>query len=169
MTSFIPRTMTTTTLSVGLGIGLSLSMNSASPLRSAFSPLRCEYTSPYYRTEPTTVERGTGWTVHEDDPLLQKQGRTSNTSVRNSKRWLTPKRMRQISLGSVLGLVAGVGLRAVSRVLAVSLGIGIVVVEVCGFVLYEVYVFVWNLNFVMLLLTLYPHSLLHQRVIVLSR
>jgi uncharacterized membrane protein (Fun14 family) len=40
--------------------------------------------------------------------------------------------MRQISLGSVLGLVAGVGLRAFSRVLVVVLGMGLVLVEVCG-------------------------------------
>lgn len=37
--------------------------------------------------------------------------------------------MRQISLGSVLGLVAGVGLRAFSRTLAVVLGMGVVLVE----------------------------------------
>lgn len=39
--------------------------------------------------------------------------------------------MKQVSLGSVLGLVAGVGLRAFSRVLVVILGMGVVLVEVC--------------------------------------
>ena len=38
--------------------------------------------------------------------------------------------MRQVSLGSVLGLVVGVGLRAFSRVLVVLLGMGVVFVEV---------------------------------------
>jgi len=39
--------------------------------------------------------------------------------------------MKQVSLGSVLGLVAGVGLRAFSRVLVVLIGMGVVFVEVC--------------------------------------
>jgi uncharacterized membrane protein (Fun14 family) len=39
--------------------------------------------------------------------------------------------MRQVSLGSVLGLIVGVGLRAFSRALVVLLGMGIVLVEVC--------------------------------------
>lgn len=39
--------------------------------------------------------------------------------------------MRQVSLGSVLGLVAGVGLRAFSKALVVILGMGVVLVEVC--------------------------------------
>lgn len=38
--------------------------------------------------------------------------------------------MRQVSLGSVLGLLVGVGLRAFSRALVVLLGIGVVAVEV---------------------------------------
>jgi uncharacterized membrane protein (Fun14 family) len=38
--------------------------------------------------------------------------------------------MRQVSLGSVLGLVVGVGLRAFSRVLVVLFGMGIIAVEV---------------------------------------
>jgi uncharacterized membrane protein (Fun14 family) len=38
--------------------------------------------------------------------------------------------MKQISLGSVLGLVAGVGLRAFSRILVVVIGMGVVFIEV---------------------------------------
>jgi uncharacterized membrane protein (Fun14 family) len=37
--------------------------------------------------------------------------------------------MKQISLGSVLGLVAGVGLRAFSRILVVVIGMGVVFIE----------------------------------------
>jgi uncharacterized membrane protein (Fun14 family) len=44
---------------------------------------------------------------------------------------LNPQTMRQVSLGSVLGLVAGVGLRAFSKALVVILGMGVVFVEVC--------------------------------------
>jgi uncharacterized membrane protein (Fun14 family) len=38
--------------------------------------------------------------------------------------------MRQISLGSVLGLAAGLGLRIFSKALVFVLGVGIVLVEV---------------------------------------
>jgi uncharacterized membrane protein (Fun14 family) len=38
--------------------------------------------------------------------------------------------MRQISLGGVLGLATGLGLRVFSRGLALVLGVGLVVVEV---------------------------------------
>ena len=125
MASFLlPRT--STALGVGLGVGLSLSLSPASPFRSASAPIQCQYTAPYYRPE-THISPETGWAVNRDDPVLQKQGRTSSS---RSSRWLTPRTMRQISLGSVLGLVAGVGLRAVSRVLVVALGMGVVLVQV---------------------------------------
>jgi uncharacterized membrane protein (Fun14 family) len=45
--------------------------------------------------------------------------------------FLTAEGMRQVSLGCVLGLVAGVGLRAFSKALVVILGMGVVLVEVC--------------------------------------
>lgn len=121
-TFLLPRT--STVLGVGLGLSLSLSLYPASPFRSASSPIQCQYTAPYYRTD-TQVSPETGWTVDRNDPMLRKQGQTSS----KSPRWLTPRRMRQISLGSVLGLIAGVGLRAFSRTLAVVLGMGVVLVE----------------------------------------
>lgn len=71
-----------------------------------------------------------GWAVYPDDPMLSKQGR-SGIRAGTSTGWLTPSNMKQVSLGSVLGLVAGVGLRAFSRVLVLVLGIGVVLVEVC--------------------------------------
>lgn len=49
--------------------------------------------------------------------------------------------MRQISLGSVLGVLAGLGLRAVSRVLVFAVGVGIVVVEVGPFPFY-IYIYI---------------------------
>lgn len=127
-TFLLPRT--STVLGVGLGLSLSLSLYPASPFRSASSPIQCQYTAPYYRTD-TQVSPETGWTVDRNDPMLRKQGQTSP----KSSRWLTPRRMRQISLGSVLGLIAGVGLRAFSRTLAVVLGMGVVLVEVFSFLL----------------------------------
>jgi hypothetical protein len=43
---------------------------------------------------------------------------------------MTASNMRQVSMGSVLGLVVGVGLRAFSRVFVVLFGMGIILVEV---------------------------------------
>lgn len=56
---------------------------------------------------------------------MKKQG----TTVRQTG-ILTASNMRQVSMGSVLGLVVGVGLRAFSRVLVVLFGMGIVAIEV---------------------------------------
>jgi hypothetical protein len=114
-------------LGLGLGIGISAAtLHPLSPFRAA--PIQCQYTAPYYRPEsPANAE--TGWAVKSDDPLLQKQGR-SDIAVQARDTFLTPENMKQISLGSVLGLVAGVGLRAFSRVLVVVIGMSVVLVEV---------------------------------------
>lgn len=118
MASFL---LSRTTTAVGIGLGLSFSLHPLSPLRA--SPMRCQYTAPYYRTDsPEGTE--TGWAIDPNDPLLHNQGKQRHNVS-------TARTMRQVSLGSVLGLVAGLGLRAFSRVLVVLLGIGIVAVEVC--------------------------------------
>ncbi|RJE22008.1 hypothetical protein PHISCL_05673 [Aspergillus sclerotialis] len=104
---------------VGIGLGLSFSLPSFSPFRSA--PMLCQYTAPYYRTDSAAAPE-TGWSIGPNDPLLRKQGRTTNNVSK-------ARTMRQVSLGSVLGLLVGVGLRAFSRVLVVLLGIGVVAVE----------------------------------------
>ena len=93
-------------LATGLGVGASLSIHPASPFSLTSSPLQCQ-APPSHEPQPSAPSRRT-----------------------HRSKWLAPRKMRQISLGSVLGLVAGLGLRAVSTVLAVSLGIGIVLVEV---------------------------------------
>ena len=124
MASFL---LSRTTAAVGIGLGLSFSIHPLSPFRS--TPLQCQYTAPYYRTDsPDGAE--TGWAIDPNDPLLRKQG---NTRRNNHS---TARTMRQVSLGSVLGLLAGMGLRAFSRVLAVLLGIAIVAVEVCIFLIW---------------------------------
>lgn len=117
-------------LRLGLGVGLGLSaatLHPLSPFRAA--PIQCQYSAPYYRPE-TQSNADSGWAVKPEDPLLQKQGRTSIADQAKSA-FLSPENMRQVSLGSVLGLVAGVGLRAFSRILVVILGLGVVLVEVC--------------------------------------
>lgn len=120
-----------TRLGLGLGIGLSAAstLHPLSPFRTA--PMQCQYTAPYYRPEgPASPEAG--WAVNPSDPILQKQGR-SGVHGNAAGGFLTTSNMKQVSLGSVLGLVAGVGLRAFSRVLVVVLGMGVVLAEVCFF------------------------------------
>lgn len=115
---------------LGLGLGTSLCLSPLSPFRA--TPVQCQYASPYYRPEGQNQHQAaqTGWGIPLDDPSLVKQGNTKTSGSRNGG-LLTARNMRQVSLGSVLGLVAGVGLRAFSRVLTVVLGMGIVFVEVC--------------------------------------
>ncbi|KAL4884148.1 hypothetical protein BJY04DRAFT_215578 [Aspergillus karnatakaensis] len=101
---------------VGVGLGLSFSLLPSSPFRAL--PMKCD-TAPY-RTGATESP----WAV--SDPSLSKQGiitRSGGSGI------LTASNMRQVSMGSVLGLVVGVGLRAFSRVLVVLIGMGIVAVE----------------------------------------
>jgi len=112
-----------------LGLGISIGISAAalhplSPFRAA--PVQCQFTAPYH-TESHGAE--TGWAVSPNDPLLQKQGR-SGIASQAREGFLTPQNMKQVSLGSVLGLVAGVGLRAFSRVLVVIIGMSVVFVEV---------------------------------------
>lgn len=114
-------------LGLGLGIGISAAtLHPLSPFRAA--PIQCQYTAPYYRPE-SQANAETGWAVGPNDPLLQKQGHSSIAAQARDS-FLTPENMKQVSLGSVLGLVAGVGLRAFSRVLVVVIGMGVVLIEV---------------------------------------
>jgi hypothetical protein len=76
----------------------------------------CDYASPL--PQQSTFKKEPEWAVNG-----QKQPTASGL--------LNAATMRQISLGSVLGLVAGVGLRAFSKALVVILGMGVVLVEVC--------------------------------------
>lgn len=122
MTLLISRT------SAILGVGLGLSLSPLSPFRS--TPIQCQYTAPYPRA---TESAESGWAVDSQDSLLGKQGISGPSTT--SSGIFTASNMRQVSLGSVLGLVAGVGLRAFSKALVVLLGMGLVLVEVCDFFL----------------------------------
>ncbi|KAI9374266.1 hypothetical protein BJX61DRAFT_532553 [Aspergillus egyptiacus] len=102
---------------VGVGLGLSFALLPSSPFRA--KPTQCLFTAPYHRAGPEQSD----WTMGPQDPLRSKQGATTKSGI------LTASNMRQISLGSVLGLVVGLGLRAFSRVLVVLFGMGIVAVE----------------------------------------
>lgn len=109
-------------LGLGLGIGLSAaSLHPQSPFRAA--PLRCDW-----------APSGSGSGSRSTGPEINFPGRASEPSIATQAKntLLTPENMRQVSMGSVLGLIAGVGLRAFSKVLVVVLGMGVVLVEVCG-------------------------------------
>jgi hypothetical protein len=111
----------TTLLRLGLGVGIGLSaatMHPLSPFRAA--PMKCEYAVP----QQTGFHKDSGWVVNPAESMGQKQSPKRNGL-------LNAETMRQISLGSVLGLVAGVGLRAFSKALVVILGMGVVLIEVC--------------------------------------
>ncbi|OJJ44835.1 hypothetical protein ASPZODRAFT_18394 [Penicilliopsis zonata CBS 506.65] len=114
---------------LGIGVGLSFALHPLSPLRSP--PMQTQYTAPHSRSNEHPHE--TVWSIANDE-VLNKQGKTG---IQNSQKTSTGMRtgllnastMRQVSLGSVLGLMVGVGLRAFSRALVVLLGMGIVIVE----------------------------------------
>ncbi|EEA24383.1 hypothetical protein TMatcc_007473 [Talaromyces marneffei ATCC 18224] len=105
---------------IGTGIGLSLLVPS-SPFRSA--PIQCQYTAPYYNQHASPES---GWSLAGSE-LAAKQGRTSSSQPGTGL--LNARCMRQISLGSVLGLATGLGLRVFSKALVFVLGVGIVLIE----------------------------------------
>jgi hypothetical protein len=110
------------TAALGAGLGLSL-LHPSSPLRS--SPMQCQYNAPYYNRHASPE---TGWSLDPNSPVVEKQGRTSSAAA--GDRLLSAWAVRQMSLGSVLGLATGLGLRVFSKALVFFLGVGIVLVEV---------------------------------------
>lgn len=62
----------------------------------------------------------------------QSRGATTPTTTLQSS-ILNPKTVRQISMGSVLGLLGGLGVSVFSKPLAVLLGLGMVLVHVSPF------------------------------------
>lgn len=111
-----------TLLRLGLGVGIGLSaatMHPLSPFRS--TPMQCQYTTPHQYSPSKESE----WAINPPEPGGLKQARPRRNGLLNAET------MRQVSLGSVLGLVAGVGLRAFSKALVVILGMGVVLIEVC--------------------------------------
>ena len=111
-----------TLLRLGLGVGIGLSaatMHPLSPFRS--TPMQCQYATPHQYTPSKESE----WAINPAELGGQKQARPRRNGLLNAET------MRQVSLGSVLGLVAGVGLRAFSKALVVILGMAVVLIEVC--------------------------------------
>ncbi|PKX97072.1 uncharacterized protein P174DRAFT_438858 [Aspergillus novofumigatus IBT 16806] len=115
MASGLLSSFARTSTVLGVGLGLSLSLHPLSPFRA--SPMQCQYSAPYYRLDSQTSSES-GWTLDRNDPAIAKQGRTG---PRAASGILTASNMRQVSLGSVLGLVVGA--------LVVLLGMGIVLIE----------------------------------------
>ncbi|KAJ6132350.1 hypothetical protein N7471_007565 [Penicillium samsonianum] len=109
-----------TLLRLGLGVGIGLSaatMHPLSPFRAA--PMQCQYAVP----QQSSFKKDSEWAVNPAESVEQKQSHSRRNGLLNAET------MRQVSLGSVLGLVAGVGLRAFSKALVVILGMGVVLVE----------------------------------------
>ncbi|OAX80510.1 hypothetical protein ACJ72_05158 [Emergomyces africanus] len=94
---------------VPLGLSLSLSL----PRRQ---PILCDFAGPF---------TATGHSHHSNSPLSE----TASSIRTTSQSGLSEKTARQISLGSVLGLLAGLGLRIFSRALVFALGLTILGVE----------------------------------------
>lgn len=103
---------------VGVGIGLSFFYPS-SPFR--LPPMHCQF-APSNRS-PYDSAPDSAWAVPPDE-LVEKQsqiapGRHHDSRSHSNSRFLTVTMMRQISLGGVLGLATGLGLRVFS-----SIGLG---------------------------------------------
>ena len=62
----------------------------------------------------------------------QKKSTVHGERVEKERRILSPRVVKQISLGSVLGLGAGLILGALSRSLTIVFGLGFVFVQVCS-------------------------------------
>lgn len=118
--AFLMSSRTSAAVGIGLGLGLSFSALHSSPFRAI--PMKCEPATPYIKPDPMD----SSWAINSQDPLTRKQG--AGTSEGSGI--MTASNMRQVSMGSVLGLVVGAGLRAFSRILVVLFGMGIVAVEV---------------------------------------
>lgn len=63
--------------------------------------------------------------------LKKNYARDARTPIIQQSGGLNPRAVRQISLGSVLGIMAGLGVSVFSKTLAVLIGLGIVCVQVC--------------------------------------
>lgn len=138
MTTFLfSRPFLYSSIPIGLGLGLSF-FHPTSPIQLQLPflsnsnkipiAIQCEYAAPY-GSPNDPPERS----LHSSDSLLHKSGLSSpgQRSSDNDFRFLNATTMRQISLGSILGLLAGLGLRIFSRSLVFVIGVGVVLVEVC--------------------------------------
>ncbi|PGH32343.1 hypothetical protein GX50_04880 [[Emmonsia] crescens] len=94
---------------VPLGLSLSLAL----PQRK---PILCDFAGPFTTTAHSQHS-------HSSSPLSE------TASTLRSRSGISERTARQISLGSVLGLLAGLGLRIFSRALVFALGLTILGVE----------------------------------------
>ncbi|KAI4229878.1 MAG: hypothetical protein L6R36_000524 [Xanthoria steineri] len=102
------------TLPLGLGLGLGLTATTLHlHLQQRRRPLLCE---PAASSSPL-------------DAITQQYLPQTRKHGHNNKSTTTANIIRQLSLGSVLGVAAGAAVSTFSRVLAVLLGLGVVVVQ----------------------------------------
>ena len=109
------RTLPTLTPLV-LGSSFALHQHfSPQPFFTPFRPVLCD--SPDPLTKITS-------------DLKQSFARKEEPTIQQSGVGLNPKTIRQISLGSVLGVLGGLGVSVFSKPLAILVGLGVVVVQV---------------------------------------
>ncbi|KAJ5317584.1 hypothetical protein PENANT_c038G08128 [Penicillium antarcticum] len=115
-----PHTLLRLGLSLSIGLGAA-TLHPTSPFRAA--PLQCQYAAPSASEAIFNKDTGSGWAINNgpSESMAQKQ--------KQKQGFLNAESMKQVSLGCVLGLVAGVGLRAFSKALVVIFGMGVVLVE----------------------------------------
>lgn len=101
----------------------SLSSTPRHPLLLTALTLSSGLILPYYLQQPTRND--------VRSPAPYSHGRDAKTPLStDGGRSLNPKAIRQISMGSILGLGLGVVLSALSKMLVLTLGLGIVVWQV---------------------------------------
>lgn len=100
------------------GLMLSTPLILATPLllRHANRPLLCDGPDPL--TKITSDLRQT-YAREASNPVILESGAPN------------PKVVRQISMGSILGVLGGMGVSVFSRPLAILLGLGVLLVQVC--------------------------------------
>jgi hypothetical protein len=83
--------------------------------RTLFRPLRCDGPDPLTKI---TRDLSSNYTSEARTPILTESG-TAN-----------PRAIRQVSMGSILGVFCGLGISVFSKPLAVLIGLGIVALQV---------------------------------------
>ncbi|KAK2780729.1 hypothetical protein FQN52_002097 [Onygenales sp. PD_12] len=108
-------------LAVPLGIGLGLA--APSPMSSFFGNQSSNRAAVYCDSPAPFIAGGGGYAQQTQSPL------SKTVDAVRSRGGISATAARQISLGSVLGLFVGIGLRIFSRALVFAVGMGILAVQ----------------------------------------
>lgn len=106
--------------------GLRRSLLLTSPILLSAPLLIHSYNRPIHCDAPLAFSNPFGTDVRPSAHHTQ----TSTTSTSKSTSALNPRVVRQISMGSILGVLGGLGISVFSKPLAVLIGLGVVLVQV---------------------------------------